>query len=78
MDQVNRHQAKAQLSHLLVRVAGGEEIVIAKSGKPVAKLVPFHEVKRRPGRLKEKIKIGRDFDAPLPAALASAFRGESK
>jgi prevent-host-death family protein len=76
MDQVNIHQAKTQLSRLLERVAAGEEIVIAKSGKPLAKLVPFREAARQPGRLKGKIKIGRDFDAPLPAALAAAFRGE--
>jgi len=42
MDQVNIHQAKTQLSRLLERVIAGEEIVIAKSGKPLAKLVPFH------------------------------------
>jgi antitoxin (DNA-binding transcriptional repressor) of toxin-antitoxin stability system len=53
-----------------------EEIVIAKSGKPLAKLVSFRVVVRRPGRLKGKIKIGRDFDAPSPNALAAAFRGE--
>lgn len=76
MDQVNIHQAKTQLSRLLERVASGEEIVIAKSGKPVAKLVPFHEGVRQPGRLKGKIKISRDFDAPLPDSLAAAFRGE--
>ncbi len=55
-------------------MAAGEEIVIAKSGKPLAKLVPFREVVRQPGRLKGKIKIGRDFDAPLPDALAAAFQ----
>ena len=76
MDQVNIHQAKTQLSRLLERVAAGEEIVIAKSGKPLAKLVPFREVVRQPGRLKGKIKIGRDFAAPLPDALAAAFRRE--
>jgi prevent-host-death family protein len=76
VDQVNIHQAKTQLSRLLARVVAGEEIVIAKSGKPLAKLVPFREVARRPGRLKGKIKLGRDFDAPLPDALAAAFRGE--
>jgi len=76
VDQVNIHQAKTQLSRLLERVAAGEEIVIAKSGKPLAKLVPFREGVRQPGRLKGKIKIGRDFAAPLPDALAAAFRGE--
>ena len=76
MDQVNIHQAKTQLSRLLERVAAGEEIVIAKSGKPLAKLVPFREMVRKPGRLKGKIKIGRDFDAPLPDSLIVAFQGE--
>ena len=76
MDQVNIHQAKTQLSRLLERVAAGEEIIIAKSGKPFVKLVPFREVVRQPRRLKGKIKIGRDFDAPLPDSLAAAFRGE--
>ena len=61
MDQVNIHQAKTQLSRLLERVAAGEEIVIAKSGKPL--VVPFSEVVRRPGRLKRKIKIGCHFNA---------------
>ena len=78
MDQVNIHQAKTQLSRLLERVAAGEEIVISKSGKPLAKLVPFREVVRKPGRLKGKIKIGRDFDAPLPDVLAAAFQGEKE
>ena len=76
MDQVNIDQAKTQLSRLLDRVAAGEEIVIAKGGKPVAKLVPFPEVVRQPGRLKGKIKLGRNFDAPLPDVLAATFRGE--
>jgi prevent-host-death family protein len=76
MDQVNIHQAKTQLSRVLERVAAGEEIVIAKSGKPVAKLVPFRKVARQPDRLKGKIKLGRDFDAPLPDTLAAAFRRE--
>ena len=76
MDQVNIHQAKTQLSRLLERVVAGEEIIITKSGKPLAKLVPFHTTVRHPGRLKGKIKIGRDFDAPLPETLAAAFRGE--
>ncbi len=76
MDQVNIHQAKTQLSRLLERVAAGEEIVIAKSGKPLAKLVPFHEVIRQPGRLKGKMRIGRNLDASLPEPLAAAFRGE--
>ncbi len=70
---VNVHEAKTQLSKLLERVAAGEEIVLAKNGKPVAKLVGFVAEERAPGRLKGRIRIGRDFDAPLPADLAEAF-----
>ena len=77
MESVNIHQAKTHLSRLLERVATGEEILIAKSGKPIAKLVPLPAEPRRPGRLKGKIQIHEDFDAPLPQAMAKAFRGES-
>lgn len=76
MDAVNVHQAKTHLSRLLERVAAGEEIVIAKSGRPAAKLVPFAQEPRRPGRLKGKVTVGPEFDAPLPDEIAAAFRGE--
>ncbi len=53
----------------------GEEFIIAKAGKPVARLIPIEPEKpvRRPGALKGKIKIADDFDAPLPADLLDAF-----
>jgi len=76
MKVLNVHEAKTHLSRLLDRVAAGEEIVLGKNGKPVAKLVPIQPVTRKPGRLKRKIKIAADFDAPLPQSLAAAFRGE--
>ncbi len=76
MEQVNIHQAKTHLSRLLERVVQGEEIVIAKSGRPVARLVPIRSEPRRPGRLKGKIRMADDFDAPLPEEIAAAFRGE--
>ncbi len=78
MELINVHQAKTHLSRLLERVAAGEEIVIAKSGRPVAKLVRFPAEPRHPGRLKGKIRMAPDFDAPLPEAMAAAFRGESE
>jgi prevent-host-death family protein len=76
MELINIHQAKTHLSRLLDRVAAGEHIVIAKNGRPVAKLVPLTGGARQPGRLKGKIHIAPDFDAPLPEDIAAAFRGE--
>lgn len=76
MEQVNVHQAKTHLSRLLERVAAGEEIIIAKSGRPMARMVPMPSEPRRPGRLKGKIRMAEDFDAPLPEEIAAAFRGE--
>jgi prevent-host-death family protein len=65
MEITNIHEAKTHLSRLLERVAKGEEIVIAKAGKPVAKLVPYRESspsKRKPGAWKGKVWISPDFD----------------
>lgn len=76
MDIVNVHEAKTQLSRLLERVAAGEQIIIARHGKPIAKLVPFTAEPRQPGRLKGKLQLTPEFDAPLPEAIAAAFRGE--
>ena len=61
---INVYEAKTQLSKLLDRAAGGEEIVLGKSGKPLARLVPYVEKRspRRPGRLAGKIKMAEDFD----------------
>ncbi len=75
MIEVNVHEAKTHLSRLLVRVAQGEEVVIARAGKPVARLVPVARAKGRRvlGRDKGKIVIARDFDAPLPPAVLDAF-----
>jgi prevent-host-death family protein len=78
MDTVNVHEAKTHLSRLLERVAGGEEIIIAKNGQPIAKLVAVSLQRRKPGRLKGRIRIGKDFDAPLPRELARAFGSRSK
>lgn len=77
MDTINIHHAKTQLSRLLERVETGEEIVIARHGKPIAKLIPFTSQPRQSGRLKGKIHFKPDFDAPLPEDIAAAFRGEN-
>ncbi len=74
----NIHEAKTHLSRLIERVAGGEEIVIGKAGRPIAKLVPYREKsrpKRKPGYWKGKVRMARDFDRP-PAEVGAAFRGE--
>ncbi len=78
MPKVNMHEAKTTLSRLVDRVAEGEEIVIARNGEPVALLTPVKPPARRPGRLKGKIRMAADFDAPLPAALLKAFRGGTR
>ena len=76
MTMVNVHEAKTRLSKLLEQVEDGQEVIIARNGHPVARLVPMPSKRRRPGRLRGKITMRRDFDAPLPAALKSAFAGK--
>ncbi len=77
MKTVNVHEAKTHLSQLLSRVAGGEEIVISKAGKPVAKLVPLSDSRREQsmGMDRGRAWISEDFDAPLPDDLLAAFEG---
>lgn len=74
---VNVHEAKTHLSSLLDEVAGGNEIIIAKAGKPVARLVPIVKgaPKRVPGVLRGKIRISEDFDSPLPDDVLARFEG---
>ena len=64
--QVNIHEAKTHLSRLVEQAAAGEEVVIAKAGKPVAKLVPYERRRepRRPGAWKGKIWMAPDWDSP--------------
>jgi prevent-host-death family protein len=65
---INIHEAKTHLSRLVERVEAGEEITLARAGRPVARLVPYnarHEP-RRAGLWKGQVSIGSDFDAPLP------------
>jgi prevent-host-death family protein len=69
MSVFNVHEAKTHFSKLLARVLRGEEVVIARAGKPVARLLPFtHEspAPRKPGMDKGKVIIKPDFDSPLP------------
>lgn len=77
MEFINVHQAKTQLSRLLDRVCEGGQVVIARNGRPVARLLPYEAPPRRPGRLKGKLRIAADFDAPLPPEILAAFTDET-
>ena len=80
MPTYNLYEAKTALSKLVDRAAGGEEIVIAKAGKPLAKLVPLSSSVRehKPGAWKGKVWIAPDFDEPLPEATLDAFEGKGE
>ena len=73
--KVNIHEAKTHFSKLINRVMGGEEIIIAKAGKPVARLTSISEnsTTRSPGSAKGKITISEDFNDPLPTDLMDSF-----
>lgn len=79
MKIVNIYEAKTHLSRLLREVAGGADVVIAKDGKPLARLVPIrsHAGTRELGFAAGRVKIGDDFDAPLPTDLEEAFDARS-
>ena len=74
---VNIHEAKTHLSRLVERAAAGEEIVVAKAGRPMAKLVPYERRKepRQMGGWEGRVWIADDFDE-LPEDIAAAFRGD--
>jgi prevent-host-death family protein len=73
--EVNIHEAKTHLSKLLERVAMGEEVVIAKAGQPVAKLVPVSSAKGKFkfGSAKGKFTVPEDFNDPLPKEIEDLF-----
>lgn len=77
-DTVNMHEAKTHFSQLVNAAAEGREILIAKAGKPVAKLVSIQEKKARVrfGILKGKIHLSEDFDAPLSDDVLDLFEGK--
>jgi prevent-host-death family protein len=71
------HDAKTNLSRLAERAAGGEEIVIARNGRPLAKLVPIAKRKAvKFGLAKGEIWMSEDFDDPLPGEIQKYFEGE--
>ena len=73
--EVNIHEAKTHLSRLLERVAMGEEVVIAKAGKPVARLVPIDTLpkRRQLGIAKGDFTVPEDFNDPLPKEIEDLF-----
>jgi prevent-host-death family protein len=79
-ETVSLYEAKTHLSSLVERAAEGEEIVIAKSGKPKARLVPMDDVRamREPGRGRGQWHVGDDFDDPLPDDVLKDFEGEKE
>jgi len=80
MKTVNIHEAKTHLSRLLDQVSKGDEVIIAKAGRPIAKLVPYHPARRSriPGTEKGKIWISEDFDAWTPDLEKDFFGGEDQ
>lgn len=76
MVEANVHQAKTQLSRLLARAEAGEEVVISRAGKPVARLVPIAPKRKKKSVLgmdRGKVWIADDFDAPLPPEILDLF-----
>ncbi len=80
MRSINMHEAKTNLSRIAEEVAAGEEIIVAKAGKPKMKLIPISkdENKIKLGKLKGKFQIGKDFDAPLPKSVIDDFYGSAQ
>jgi prevent-host-death family protein len=77
MKMVNIHRAKTELSRLLEAVEAGEDVIIARAGLPVARLVPVRTDERVPGRLAGVLRVDEDFDAPLPPEVLEGFTGDS-
>jgi prevent-host-death family protein len=77
MQTVNIHAAKTHLSRLVDAAAAGEEILIARAGRPVARLVSVQDVvapsRRQLGRLAGQLQVPDDFDAPLPDDVVAGF-----
>jgi prevent-host-death family protein len=77
MESVNIYEAKTRLSQLVDKAAGGEDVVVSRNGKPLARLTRLDAPRRRIkfGVLKGKIRIAPDFDAPLPDEILAGFEG---
>lgn len=77
METVNIYDAKTRLSQLVDKAAAGEDVVVSRNGKPLVRITRLLVPKRRVvfGVLKGKVKIGKNFDAALPAETLAAFEG---
>lgn len=75
MPTVNMLEAKTQLSRLIEAAHRGKDVIIARDGTPVARIVPIKRRRLKPGLLKGKIRIAEDFDAPLPPDVLRRFEG---
>ncbi|MBI5659013.1 MAG: type II toxin-antitoxin system Phd/YefM family antitoxin [Nitrosomonadales bacterium] len=78
MEIINIHEAKTNLSRIVETVFQGSEVILAKAGKPMAKIVPLQAQKRaiKFGVLKGKIRVADDFDEPLPDDVLALFEGK--
>jgi prevent-host-death family protein len=78
VDTFNVHEAKTQFSRILAKVQAGEEVIIAKAGQPIARIVPIRSSGlRMPDSKHGVLWVAEDFDAPLPDDLLDAFEGRS-
>ena len=70
-ETVNIYDAKTRLSQLVDRASEGEEVIIARGGRPIARLIPYSPpaVPRKPGRLRGRVRVSKTFDDPLPEHL---------
>ncbi|MGF1677036.1 MAG: type II toxin-antitoxin system Phd/YefM family antitoxin [Rivularia sp. (in: cyanobacteria)] len=78
MKITNIHEAKTNLSKLIEAVLAGEEVIIAKAGKPAIRMIPYQEKKelRIPGGWEGKVTMSDDFDDELPPEILAGFTGE--
>lgn len=78
MQSVNMHEAKTHLSKLVEKVAAGQEVVIGKAGRPVARLIPANRPikKRELGFLAGRLHVPKGFDTPIPDEWMNQFEGE--
>ena len=77
METVNIYDAKTRLSQLVDKAAAGEDVVVSRNGKPLARITRLESPKRqiRFGLLKGKVRVAPDFDAPLPDEVIAGFEG---